>query len=72
MKRKLKLVAFQSGGFPGNPTKNIELIETTLKSNPNADLIAFPELFLGGYNLTVDETRNLAEPVDGSSNKVLC
>jgi predicted amidohydrolase len=36
---------------PGQMDENIDRIEKCIEASPDADLIAFPELFLSGYNI---------------------
>ena len=53
----------------GQKEKNIKTIRTSIK-NTNADLCIFGEATLTGYRCQ-DELRNLAEPIDGPSIKIL-
>ena len=58
----LRLLSFQTRGFPGEVEKNIELLQSTIeKHKDDFDLIVTPELFITGYNIGIEESKKIAE-----------
>jgi predicted amidohydrolase len=68
----IRLLSFQTRGFPAEVEKNIELIAATIeKHKDDFDLIVTPELFITGYNIGIEESKRCAEQFENSI-KVIC
>lgn len=70
MPETLKIVLAQLNPRLRGTEENLERLREVVAANPGVDLIAFPELFLGGY--TVDAVEELAVEAGGPELESIC